>query len=582
MKRSLRFFVPAAIILALVPFLNAKALTGDLVRSHSLPAVYYINADGKRIAFPDEATFFSWYPDFSAVQFVSDEELARHALGGTATMRPGTRVVKTAISPKVYAVAHGGILRWIASEEIAKVIFGADWSRKVAVIDESLLTDYGYGADITAGGQYWWRQEKDASPDILADREEALAPGYVAPPAAAESPVSSSPAPVAVAETEGKNVLYILWDPKRPQYAQFDKTILERVLFGRAPSMADYYAEESDNHIKIENAGVLGWYSADKGPDYYWLADVSGDNSGFKSGEAAATAEALKKADADFDFSRYDADSDGSLSPEELGIFIVVPQAGGEDLEFVTPYASEAQTKEVESEFEPGVAPTTVTETIPAVVFKADGVTIPIVGKLYTGMALGDDASFGLFLYSFAKHVMKLGDLSAGSFSLMSDHTSSLRLDPYSRLQLGWLSPKVIPKNTEVSNQFLESNTPGRTVLKIDSEATGGSGGRYFLIENRLRGTFYDNDLPDEGVAVWEGSTLRRLDSTTPVNDAYALWREHGGHYSPTALELYWSDGKRSGVRMVGLKNAEQVVTFTLEKKILTDVELAAPPSAIR
>jgi M6 family metalloprotease-like protein len=588
MNGSLKSAIAAAagFLFFAFPFFGTHAATGDLIRSQALPAVYYINADGTRIAFPDEATYFSWYQDFSRVKFVSDEEIAGHALAGVATIRPGTRIVKTAISPKAYAVAHGGVLRWIASGDLAKMIFGSDWENNIAVIDESLLIDYEYGADITSGGQYWWKQEMDSSPDILADREPALAPGYIAPPSSAETSGQSLETQEEIAESSKvqiRKTLYILWDPRRPQYAAFDKAVLERILFGPVPSLAHYYSEESNGKMAVEKAGVLGWYTADKGPDYYWFEDMDPHQTGFVNGEAEATAEALKKADADFDFSLYDADADGTLAPEELGIFIVIPQIGEEANEIAVPYASEAFSEEVDGPFVPGEAPVKVTESIPAVPFKADGVTISSVSKIYTGMALGDKASFGTMLHSFARHVLKLGDISsASSFSLMSDHRSDLRLDPYSRLGLGWLEPKVIPKELETSIQRLEANVPGRTVLRIDRSATGGSGGGYFLIENRRRGGYYDNSLPDEGIAVWEGSTLRRLDPSTPVNDAFALWRNHGNHYSPTALELFWSDGRRSGIRMLGVNEASDVAIFTLEKKVLNDQELAMPASPIQ
>ncbi len=559
----------------MIPPLGANALTGDLVRSQGLSAVYYVSSDGSRIVFPDEATYFSWYADFSQVKFLTDAEIAALPIGGVATRRPGVSIVKTPLSPKVYAVAHGGVLRWISTEELAKMIFGDDWSLKVTMLPEEFLTAYSFGEDITSGGQYWWKREMDASPDILADREPRLAPGYE--PSADEEknePVPSAPEKEELAD-EAK-VLYVLWDPKRPAHPAPEKSVLERVLFGSSPSLADYYDIESGNRLKISRAGVLGWYAAEKGPDYYWSDDVTAYDTGFKSGAAEGIFEALKKADVDFDFSAYDANRDGALSPSELAIFIVIPQLGEPADEIVTPFAAEAIT--TVTTLSDG---SSSSETTPSKPFVADRVSIASVGKVSVGTPLGDRPAFGTLLHSFAKLYLQLDDLSAsagGSFSLMGNSRSDLRLDPYNRAKLGWVEPKVIPKSIEISSQRLHSGIANRAVIKVNREEANGPslGTEYMLIENRERGV-YDGALPDQGIAVWgvNGGSVKliRLDASEPLNDGKALW--HGGDFSePTGLELNWASGTRSGVRILNVPPPSEVMDFTLEKKVLTEADL--------
>lgn len=89
---------------------------GSLIRGVSDSAVYYIGADNKRYVFPNEATYFSWYHDFSGVITLTDEIVTSIPIGSLVTVRPGIRFVNFESDPKVYAVEPGGVLRWIPDE----------------------------------------------------------------------------------------------------------------------------------------------------------------------------------------------------------------------------------------------------------------------------------------------------------------------------------------------------------------------------------------------------------------------------------------------------------------------------------
>jgi M6 family metalloprotease-like protein len=580
---KIRFFVLILLMAAVTlpsSFAHASPAAGDLVKSASLPAVYYVSADNKRLTFPDEATYFSWYADFSQVQTIPDADLAALPLAGVATVRPGTGLVKTSLSPKVYAVGHGGILCWITTEALAQMIFGADWAKKIVTVPDEFLTAYKAGIDITMAGQYWWQREEDASPTLDADRNPSLAPetlavtkpAEVAPPETAQAPAPTAPV---VKTVKNQNTLYILWDPLRPTDAAPDKAVLQRFIFGSAPSLVDYYDEESDSRLTLTNAGMLGWYKADKNPEHYWSDDPTDHNSdGFKTGAAERIAEALKKADADFDFGKYDASGDKQLAPNELAVFVVIPQTLTDPTDAI-------------------VVPSSVEDPASAA-FVADGVTITKVSELHIGSPLGEKPQFGTLLHSFATLALGLTDMSAsasdkytpGSFSLMSNHYSDLRLDPYTRITLGWAVPTVIPKATEISEQHLNSILPNRQILKVGRDSPTATS-EYFLIENRQRNT-YDSSLPDTGIAIWgiNGSSVRllHLDVNLPINDANALWHARSSGFStPTGLELFWpSDGVRSGVQLTYVGASALVMDFTLIKKILTDVDVRPLEAPIR
>ncbi len=112
-------------------------------------AVYYTGADGKRHAFPNANVYFTWYKDFSGVQVISEDQLASITLGSNVTYKPGVKMVKFTTDPKVYAVAKGGILRWIKTEAAAVTLYGSLWNKNIDDISDAFYANYSFGQDVT-------------------------------------------------------------------------------------------------------------------------------------------------------------------------------------------------------------------------------------------------------------------------------------------------------------------------------------------------------------------------------------------------------------------------------------------------
>lgn len=134
--------------LCLLPAMGRAETAGQLIKTASNPAVYYME-DGRRYAFPNESIFFSWYDDFLDVQAIPDIELAGHALTNNITYRPGS-LVKIATDPKVYAVGRHGVLRWVMTESLAARIFGPDWNKQVYDVADVFFVNYKIGDPIDA------------------------------------------------------------------------------------------------------------------------------------------------------------------------------------------------------------------------------------------------------------------------------------------------------------------------------------------------------------------------------------------------------------------------------------------------
>lgn len=130
--------------------INPLCVSGSLIKSTDFSAVYYCGADGKRYVFPNQEVYESWYKDFSQVIIISDETLAQISLGGNITFKPGVTMVKIQTDPKVYAIAQGGVLRWILNPEIAQSLYGKTWNKKIKDVADVFFINYSIGNPITS------------------------------------------------------------------------------------------------------------------------------------------------------------------------------------------------------------------------------------------------------------------------------------------------------------------------------------------------------------------------------------------------------------------------------------------------
>lgn len=154
---------------------TTNVLSGTLVKlacpanaavDHPCKAVYFLGADGKRHAFPNSKTYHTWFADFSAVTVIDATSLSNIALGKNVTYRPGVRMVKFQTENKVYTVSQGGLLRWVASEELARGIYGTTWNTQIDEIPDAFYTNYAFGTDIQSPADY--------SPDAAARAAETV------------------------------------------------------------------------------------------------------------------------------------------------------------------------------------------------------------------------------------------------------------------------------------------------------------------------------------------------------------------------------------------------------------------------
>src|SRR5688572_3738688 len=160
----------ASVLVAPLKASAAGCTSGSLIKG-SLPAVYYCGADGKRYVFTNDKNYWTWYPDFSGVMVISDADLATIQIGGNVTYRPGVKMIKIQSDPKVYAIAHGGVLRHVPSEACAVILYGATWNKQIDDVSDAFFTNYSVGAAINAAcSDYDKNAEMSSSQTINQDK----------------------------------------------------------------------------------------------------------------------------------------------------------------------------------------------------------------------------------------------------------------------------------------------------------------------------------------------------------------------------------------------------------------------------
>lgn len=170
MKKLFALLSCLSLLIVAMPAKAAAPPQNTLIKG-SLSTVYYYATNGKRYVFPTEKTYKSWYgDDYSSVIRISDTDLSNIPLGGNVTYRPGVRLIKITTDPKVYAIASGGTLRWLATEDVAKTLYGTDWAKKVDDLPDPFFVNYRYGTPINNSQDFTPSRETSNAYAIWVDK----------------------------------------------------------------------------------------------------------------------------------------------------------------------------------------------------------------------------------------------------------------------------------------------------------------------------------------------------------------------------------------------------------------------------
>jgi hypothetical protein len=226
----------------------ATPASGSLIKA-SLPTVYYLGADNKRYVFPNQNAYKTWYADFSSVQTITDAELAALPLGGNVTYRPGVKMVKITTDPKTYAVAKGGVLRWVKTEAVAVALYGSTWNKQIDDVADSFFTNYTVGADISSTGDYLPATETANSGSINVDK--SLATGGTTVSGSLTATLSASQPAGGILPLGATGVSMVKVDVRNggASSAVVDSMTVRRTGVGSSADFSYLYAYDGNNRL---------------------------------------------------------------------------------------------------------------------------------------------------------------------------------------------------------------------------------------------------------------------------------------------------------------------------------------------
>jgi len=345
-------------------------------------------------------------------------------------------------------------------------------------------------------------------------------------------------------------ILVTFDDVTTPSWAT--TTWLRNGVFAPAGGIADYYARSSFGAFGMmpaaESFGVVNdGVVRVRVPSLAAFVDETGTPDGF----AREGSRAVAAADRWVDFSRFDIDGDGKVTPFELAVLMVrvsnprpgSPDNGGIARRVIGLDPMDGVDVEVEVALT-GTATNAATMTHE-------------LGHVMLGM-------FDLYPYG-------VGQLSLAGPTIGAPPSWGVDLDPWHKMHWGWIRPVVVDHDGWVDLDT--ATTSGKAFLLYDP-ATGPDD--YLLVENR-QAVGYDTGIPDQGVVIWrlDDPALGHIAADrNPIQVMFPGGRSpttgcDGGCYSGTATDAWdpsdmatpwrdfsapWRDGTPSnvGVRVIG------------------------------
>ena len=432
--------------------------------------VYYIRQIGNNVIWFGEQNFSSGVPSWSNV-----------AIG----TRSGSTVTLNWIDvPKGNSGGNGTLTLFVRNKnEIVRSSVtggfgGSSWKRGAEELPSSVLSQFGYGTMRVNGRQ------------AIGNR------------------------PLLVIRNQFSDIRF--HSPHTVSY--YDTMFFGTGRGSSAPSVREYFKENSYNQFTFYKAGIVTTTMEDD-PGTSINESLINCSGRRMLGDvplcpgATGTWEddipkiiKLAQSRAGFDFSRYDTNGDRTITPDELQIVIInadVPLTGTTATHPASFADGGSNRWSGNADFSDG--------------YKYRG-SVAICGE-GTGFAtLVHEISHSLGtidLYGAKSRVNQSSTIMSGTISGNEDDKWSINMDPYHRMRLGWVQPRVYQMSEGGGSVTINANLLGgisltdakRPVILYDpSKGTS----EYFMIEARVQGTStlgFDNVLSGNGIKTWRIKT---------------------------------------------------------------------------
>jgi len=300
------------------------------------------------------------------------------------------------------------------------------------------------------------------------------------------------PPPVAVSGTREILVILVELTDVSPDASHTTAHFWDRFFDTTPPSVRDFYDENSYGAFTYVPGAVMGWYLSTYSTTQ-WDAD-----------SRPAVVEAIQDVDDDFNFALYDADSDGTVTNEELTIFIIVSgDVGGAFHWWTAGSVSTGDSVSVEGEF----SATHEWRHIGSYCHElGHDLGLP---DLYDT----DPQPDGTSTTGTSEGIGNYGLMGGGSWTFS-------HMDAWSKIQLGWITPTIITSNGFYDVHDAETHAEAYVLIDPAHSTT-----EYFLIENRHPPNSYyetvgppvapSGTYPDSGIVIYHIDETRMQDWIT-------------------------------------------------------------------
>lgn len=322
----------------------------------------------------------------------------------------------------------------------------------------------------------------------------------------------------------------------------FANTDFDALVFDTQSTLgvAGYFREVSNGRFSWSRAGIIG-------PVQFTAAESDANHLDDPKGISFVIRRAAQASS--FNFAQFDANADGTVSQDELGILIITNQGDGL-----------------------GGAARPID---PSGCLQVPGSSLRICGDNIRVTAVGHRASFMTLCHELS-HQLGTLDLYGNCQCLNQDLTlmdgtlypnpydrRTYHLDPWHKTQLGWSDPRIqsLRDGGIVSLPATQVIRPDAPVILYDPQR---GTGEFFILEYRTQSRpgagGYDQNVTGNGLAIWHIQQDADKNPTLIPNQGYAVFHQGAPDFKPggdglwesgvTTPYLRWLDGSQTRVKI--------------------------------
>lgn len=118
---------------------------GDLFKVPKSQMIYRINTEQKRDFFLNTDIFYTWYDSVRAIKIIDSQCAGKYELGRAINYRPGSRLIKTKKSDKIYTIGLDRKKHYVENIQVVAQLYGKNWKKLISVIPDSLDSELDVG-----------------------------------------------------------------------------------------------------------------------------------------------------------------------------------------------------------------------------------------------------------------------------------------------------------------------------------------------------------------------------------------------------------------------------------------------------